>query len=107
MSKIYIYRCKDDTATIYYSKEFPESKGILTFEYEGDIPEGPGVLKTDGIRLYREETKQNVTAEPSLEDRVMALESLLNIEVTTEQTLEERIAALEETVNKEVIDDGN
>lgn len=65
MSKLYIYRCADDTATIYYSKDYPDSKGIPVFEYEGDIPEGPGILKTDGIILYREAL--NITVEPEPE----------------------------------------
>ena len=65
MSKLYIYRCADDTATIYYSKEYPESKGIPVFEYEGDIPEGSGILKTDGTMLYRE--VPNIQVEPESE----------------------------------------
>lgn len=55
MNKLYVYRHKDDTVTIYYSDVFPKSKGIPTFAYEGPIPEGNGILKTDGINLYREE----------------------------------------------------
>ena len=55
MSKVYIYRGKNDTATIYYNKEYPEEHGVPVFAYEGKIPEGAGVLKTDGRKLYWEE----------------------------------------------------
>ena len=44
MSKIYVYKGKDNRATIYHSKEFAEAAGIPVFEYDGDIPEGVGVL---------------------------------------------------------------
>ena len=66
MSKVYIYRKKDDTVTIYYSKEFVEERDLPVFEYDADdIPEGPGVLKTDGKTLYLEviEPKPEVEVE--------------------------------------------
>lgn len=68
MSKVYVYRHKDDTATIYYSKDFPESKGIPVFEYEGEIPEGPGLLKTDGVTLYLEPYPVEPEPEPTTEE---------------------------------------
>lgn len=57
MSKVYVYRGKDDRATIYFSKEFVEERNIPVFEYESDdIPEGTGVLKTDGTILYYDDS---------------------------------------------------
>ena len=75
MSKLYIYRCADDTATIYYSKDYPDSKGIAVFEYEGDIPEGSGILKTDGTILYRETVNIEVKpeSEPTADELINAL----------------------------------
>ena len=68
MNKIYIYRCKDNTATIYYSKEFCDERNIPVFEYDvNEIPEGPGVLKTDGVTLYREEIDVEPVPEPEPE----------------------------------------
>lgn len=75
MSKVYIYRCSDDRATIYYSKEFADERGIPVFEYDVDaIPEGPGILKTDGVTLYREE-------EPIIEPETPTEESATTDEV--------------------------
>lgn len=72
MSKIYIYRGKNDNATIYYNKEFPESKGVPVFEYDGEIPSGIGTLKTDGVSLYYEEPMlETALAEPITEAEQM------------------------------------
>ncbi len=76
MSNVYIYRGRDDYATIYYNKDFPESKGIPVFEYDGEIPEGSGILKTDGVSLYYEEPTSEPTPiepEPTAEEMLNAL----------------------------------
>lgn len=76
MSKLYIYRGKNDRVTIYYNKEFPESKGIPVFEYDGEIPSGVGILKTDGVSLYYEEPTPEPTPtepEPTTDDILNAL----------------------------------
>ena len=70
MSKVYIYRKKDDTVTIYYSKRIANELNISVFEYNGEIPEGEGVLKTDGKNLYREKIVQDnkFTEKPSVSE---------------------------------------
>lgn len=76
MSKIYIYRGKNDNATIYYNKELPESKGVPVFEYDGEIPSGIGILKTDGVSLYYEEPMIEpipAKTEPTVEEVLNAL----------------------------------
>lgn len=64
MSKVYIYKGTNNNATIYYDKEYPEAHNIPVFEYEGEIPEGPGVLKTDGEILYLEVIEPVIEPEP-------------------------------------------
>ena len=86
MSKVYVYRHKDDTVTIYCSKDFPESKGIPVFEYEGEIPEGSGLLKTDGVTLYLEPYTEESYHEPTTEETLLELAAdhearLCNIEL--------------------------
>lgn len=78
MSKLYIYRGQNNQATIYYSKEFPESKGVPIFEYDGEIPNGTGVLKTDGATLYWDELipEPKLTlpeSEPTAEEKLNAI----------------------------------